>query len=147
MSWLLCADAWSVKVTALCTPLERGAPFSHLAPCWRTALKHAPCGLSGLHVNPVCRQDLFCSSVTDLLCHAHVCAELSLCRKALLLRGITIDSFTGRDHMEVLDVTYSSFRFGTWYIVVMPKDELWCTTWLKPLSHGDSPEAFQPFVT
>ena len=43
---------------------------------------------------------------------------------------------TGSDHMEVLNVTYNSF--GTWHIDVMPTDELW---WLKPLSHGASPES------
>ncbi|KAA6422208.1 MAG: hypothetical protein FRX49_07959 [Trebouxia sp. A1-2] len=56
---------------------------------------------------------------------------------AVLLRGIFVDSLlTGSDHMEVLNVTYNSF--GTWHIDVMPTDELW---WLKPLSHGASPES------
>ncbi len=48
---------------------------------------------------------------------------------------------TGCDHMEVLDVTSTSFE--TWHIDVMPDDELW---WLKPCSHSDSREAFQAFV-
>ncbi len=44
--------------------------------------------------------------------------------------------------MRLLDVTYKFF--GTWHTNVMLQDELW---WLKPLSHGASPEACQAFVT